>query len=162
MPGPDPHGTGLKSMSCPWCMALFDARMTHAETCCAKVQGAARHNAFQEVVMSVVHVLGGFARATGLSIEIPPHAVEMFRCVQVECKKTRCLRVDVEFGGLAEDGITQWMWEMSRFARREQNFREFKIQIGSMLQDRLFERKTQRQHGTSNCAMSSVCERSFR
>jgi hypothetical protein len=151
-------------MSCPWCMALFDARMTHAETCCAKVRGAARHNAFQEVVMSVVQALGGFARVTGLSIEIPPQCSgNVPMCAGCdECKKTRSLRVDVECGGLAERGITQWMWEMSRFARREQNFREFKIQIGSMLQDRLFERKTQRQHGTSNCAMSSVCERSFR
>ena len=106
MPGEDPHGTGLREMCCAWCGQTFDTRMTHAETCCTRVRGANRHNAFQEAVMQMVHSLGGFARSSELSMEIPPACAANVPLCQgcAECQKTRSVRVDIEFGGLSEDG----------------------------------------------------------
>lgn len=106
MLGDDPHGTGLKEMQCAWCGQTFNTRMTHAETCCTRVRGANRHNSFQEAVMQIVHSLGGFARSSELSMEIPPACAGNVPLCQGcgECQKTRSVRVDVEFGGLSDDG----------------------------------------------------------
>ena len=103
MPGPDPHGTGLVVLACLWCKKNYDTRMTHVETCCAHIRGGEHHNAFQEGVIDVVHELGGFARASGLSIAVPPACAEaMLPCLGCdECEKLESVRVDVDFGGLA-------------------------------------------------------------
>ena len=106
MPGEDPHGTGMKEFTCKWCMCGFSTVMTHAETCCTKVRGANRHNAFQEAVMRLVHSLGGFARASELTMyETPKCDGSVPMCAGCDdCEKTSGVRVDVEFGGLADDG----------------------------------------------------------
>jgi hypothetical protein len=103
MPGPDPHGTGLLVLTCLWCKKNYDTRMTHVETCCTHIRGGEHHNAFQEGVIDVVHELGGFARASGLSMAVPPAcAAAVVPCLGCdECDKQESVRVDVDFGGLA-------------------------------------------------------------
>ena len=106
MPGQDPHGTGLHKLTWHWCHEEFEPRMTHAETCCAHVRGASRHNAFQEALMDIVHELGGAAKASGLSMPVPPACCTKVPMCQGcnECEKPKKVRVDVEFGGLAPGG----------------------------------------------------------
>jgi hypothetical protein len=107
MPGEDPHGTALPQLVCNECQTAYSTRMTHAETCCRAVRGANRHNSFQEAVMKVVHSLGGFARASGLSMWIPPQCFDQTPpCEGCEqCAKSQNVRVDVEFGGVGADGL---------------------------------------------------------
>ena len=107
MPGRDPHGTGLPHLVCKECLTAYSTRMTHAETCCRAVRGANRHNAFQEAVMKLVHALGGFARASGVSMWVPPQCLDqMPPCDGCDhCAKTQSVRVDVEFGGVGADGL---------------------------------------------------------
>jgi hypothetical protein len=56
--------------------------------------------------MQIVHSLGGFARLSELSMEIPLACAGNVPLCQgcAECQKTRSVRVDVEFGGLSDDG----------------------------------------------------------
>ena len=106
MPGLDPHGTGLGELTCAFCLQKYDTRMTHAESSCVSVRGGGRHNAFQAVVMQLVHAMGGFARATELSMLVTPSCENMDAlCAGCEkCAKPKSVRVDVEFGGLADAG----------------------------------------------------------
>jgi hypothetical protein len=106
MPGPDPHGTGLAELTCSFCLKKYDTRMTHAESSCVAVRGGDRHNAFQAVVMQLVHAMGGFARATELSMLVTPSCENMDAlCAGCDkCAKPKSVRVDVEFGGLADAG----------------------------------------------------------
>ena len=81
--------------------------MTHAETCCKSIRGANRHNALQNEVIRQVQEYGGFARAAGLTMYVPPvcdreNAPDCPGCE--ECDKENGIRVDVELGGLGGDG----------------------------------------------------------
>lgn len=56
--------------------------------------------------MKLVHALGGFARASGVSMWVPPQCLDqMPRDGCEDCAKSQSVRVDVELGGVGADGL---------------------------------------------------------